>query len=88
MIITVCGKNHRSGLSSKTGRPYDFTELHFTAIRKNVVGQAAVTSNIDATIIKNDDIIVGADYNIETDIDGEILSMTICEPLKSGDSNG
>ena len=40
MKIQIVGKSHRTGIS-KSGRNYDFIELHFVAPARGVEGEAA-----------------------------------------------
>lgn len=42
MKIKVNGKAHRVGTSKKTGNPYDFIQLHFTAPDRGVDGLASL----------------------------------------------
>lgn len=75
MIVTILGKEHRKGKSSKTGRDYDFTVIHFAAKQRYVDGEAALTKIIGSEVLSFDRIIVGTKYQIEPDFDGNIVSM-------------
>lgn len=79
MVIQILGKQHKSGTSQKTGRPYDFTIIHFAGYNRFVEGQAALTVNIGADLLPYDKILVGLHYDIEPDLDGNIIKITPCK---------
>ena len=75
MIIEIAGKQHIAGISTKTGKPYDFCDIHYLGRRKNVEGLASVKKSISADIIPADSIEVGASYAIVADDEGNIIEM-------------
>lgn len=76
MKIRIVGKVHREGVSKKTGRPYDFVEVHFTGPAYGVIGEAALTKTIDPAIINFDELVVPAEYSAEFDSTGAVISLT------------
>lgn len=75
-VIKVEGKEHRQGMS-KRGNEYDFIVLHFLADRqRGVEGRAAVQKLMNPDILPYQDILVGQHYDLETDLNGEIVGMT------------
>lgn len=75
MRVKIIGKVHREGVAKKTGRPYDFIELHFTGPARGVIGEAAITKTIDSTIFNFNDLIVPGEYDVEYDSAGAIVSL-------------
>lgn len=75
MTTTIYGKIHRKGTGKESGKPYDFSEIHYLGRRKGVEGLAAITKTVGADIISYDEIDINAAYEIERDESGEILSM-------------
>ena len=75
MELRIFGKSRRQGISKKSGKPYDFTELHYLARRRGVEGLAAVSKTVDPATIAYDAIELNADYIIEYDESGAIVEM-------------
>lgn len=75
MKIKVNGKAHRVGTSKKTGNPYDFIQLHYTAPDRGVEGLASLTVNIDSALYPYEKIIVGKEYFIEYGRSGYVVSF-------------
>ena len=74
MRIHVVGKVHRHGTSAKSGRAYDFVEVHFVAPKRGVVGEAAQTMTMDPQLYSFDNITPGV-YEVQFDNSGTLLSM-------------
>lgn len=74
MKIRIVGKVHRSGTSSKTGKSYNFIELHAVLPKRGVIGEAAQTITMDPDIYPFDQIAPGI-YNAEFDNGGNLLSL-------------
>lgn len=74
MKISVVGKVHRTGIS-KSGRHYDFVEIHFVAPLKGVEGDAAQTVTIDPEVFPYSNLGRGL-YEAEFDSRGRMLSLT------------
>lgn len=79
MVITIGGKEHKQGVS-KAGKPYDFIVIHFLAPKKGVIGQACCEKLLDPGDVSFDDILVQQQYEIETDLDGNIVAMIPARP--------
>lgn len=47
MKIKVYGKAHMEGTSKKTGKPYNFNQIHYLSPARGVEGLAAQTLNLD-----------------------------------------
>lgn len=75
MIVQIVGKSHRSGTSKKTGRDYDFTEIHFLCPSRNVEGQSCRTAIIGSEVCRTDSILINQHYELETDLDGNIIKV-------------
>lgn len=76
MKIQIVGKTHRNGVGKSSGKPYDFTEVHYLRQSKNVEGLAAVSKTIGAEIMPAEKIIVNNWYNLDFDEDGRIVGMS------------
>ena len=74
-IIEITGKQHIFGMSQKTGKVYDFTDVYYLGRRKNVEGLAAVKKTVGADLIAADDIVVGGHYAVEIDDEGNIIEI-------------
>lgn len=74
MKIHIVGKVHRSGVS-KSGKSYDFVEIHFTAPARGIEGEAAQTVTFDPSVFPYNQIGRG-DYNAEFDNRGNLLALT------------
>jgi hypothetical protein len=79
MRITVVGKAHLEGTSKKTGRDYNFNQVHFLGPARGVEGQAAQTISLDPQIVPYPSIEVGAAYNAEFDPRGNCVAFDRCE---------
>ena len=78
MKIRVIGKAQLAGASKKTGKPYDFIQIHYNGPARNVVGLGAMTVNIVPSMARYDAIIVPGDYNVKFDNRGYPV---VFEPL-------
>ncbi len=67
MKIKVIGKAHLRGVSKKSGKAYDFIQVHYNGKARGVEGQAALTLSLDPQDHPMDSVIVGGDYNVEFD---------------------
>lgn len=74
MQINVVGKIRRTGVS-KSGRHYDFVELHFVAPARGVEGDAAQTVTFSPEVFPYEQIGRGI-YNADFDRRGTLLSLT------------
>ena len=67
MKIRVIGKARLAGTSKKTGKPYDFIQIHYNGLARNVEGQAALTLSLDLSPAHYGSIAVPGDYNVGFD---------------------
>ena len=67
MKIKVYGKAHLKGTSKRTGKDYDFIQVHYLGRAMGVDGQAALTLNLDPKEYPLHTINVGQEYNVEFD---------------------
>lgn len=74
MKVKIVGKVRRSGVS-KSGRKYDFIELHFVAPARGVIGEAAQTMTLDSEMYPFENINTGF-YDVQFDNRGTPMSMT------------
>lgn len=79
MKITVEGKSHMEGTSKKTGRPYNFNQVHYLGFNRFVDGKAGMTINLDPVQFPYDFIAVGHTYDVEFGPRGEVVSMELSE---------
>ena len=75
MKIKVIGKAHLEGKSRKTGRDYNFNQIHYLGSAFGVEGQAALTQSLDLAHYPYDSISIGAEYNIEFDNRGYVVTF-------------
>ena len=75
MKIKVIGKAHLEGKSKKTGKDYNFNQIHYLGVAYGVDGQAALTQNLDPARVPYDSIVIGAEYAIEFDNRGYVVSF-------------
>lgn len=78
MVIRLEGKEHRKG-TSKSGKAYDFIVLHFLGKLRGVEGLGAVQKLVDSDLISYDDLLVGQHYELEPDLDGNIISIKVAK---------
>ena len=77
MKIKVYGKAHLSGTAKKTGRPYDFIQIHYLGKAFGVEGLAATTLSLDPKQYDYGSIQVNADYDVEFDNRGYPYIFTL-----------
>lgn len=75
MKIKVIGKAHLKGTSKKTGKDYDFIQVHYNGRARDVDGLAALTLSLDPREYPFADVVVGGDYNVEFDNRGYIVEF-------------
>ena len=76
MKIKVCGKAHLEGVAKKTGRPYNFNQIHYLGKARGVIGEAALTLALDPDIYSIDLIEVGKEYNVDFDNRGYVFDFS------------
>lgn len=80
MIVKIEGKSRRTGISKKTGNSYDLGFIYFLIPQRGVEGKAAVDKLIDPEQIDMDKILVGQMYDLEIDLNGNVVAL---HPAKS-----
>ena len=78
MVIRLEGKEHRKG-TSKRGQDYDFLVLHFLGKTRGVEGLGAVQKLVDPNLMPYDDLLVGQHYELEPDLDGNIIAIKVAK---------
>ena len=78
MKIKVAGKAHLEGTSKRTGKGYNFNQVHYLGKAFGVEGQAACTLNLDPVQYPIASIMVGEKYNVEFDNRGYPVEFTLC----------
>lgn len=76
MKIKVYGKAHREGTNKKTGKPYNFNQIHYLGKAHDVEGQTAETLFLDPEEYPFDGIQVGKEYNVEFNQRGYVVGFT------------
>ena len=67
MKIKIYGKAHLEGTSKRTGKTYNFNQVHYLSPARGVEGLAAQTLALDPAMYPLDRIILNTDYNVEFD---------------------
>ena len=67
MKIKVYGKAHMEGTSKRTGKPYNFNQIHYLAPARGVEGLAAQTVSLDPALYPFSSIALNGEYNVEFD---------------------
>lgn len=75
MKIMVEGKAHLEGTSKRTGRDYNFNQIHYLAPARGVDGLAAQTINLDPKLYPFEAIHVGETYDVEFDRNGFVVAF-------------
>ena len=75
MKIKVLGKAHLEGVAKKTGKPYDFNQVHYLGHDRRVIGQAALTLALDPSVVPFDSIVVGKEYVVDCDPRGYVVDF-------------
>lgn len=76
MVVKVYGKQHCQGVSKKSGKNYDFYNLHLLVKDRNVDGLACCVKMVDPSVISFDNILVNQQYDLQTDFNGNIVSIS------------
>ena len=74
MRARVIGKVRRTGVSQKTGKNYDFVEIHYVAPSRGIIGEAALTTTIDPSQFPFDSLVPGL-YNFDFDNRGSLVAL-------------
>ncbi len=76
MRIKVYGKQHLEGVAKKTGKPYNFNQVHYLGNARGVVGVAALTLALDSDKYPIDGIDLNKEYDVEFDQNGFVINFT------------
>ena len=79
MIIKVIGKAHLQGESKKTGKPYDFIQVHYNGPAYGVEGLGAITQNLSPQYYDYDSIQIGKCYDLQFDNRGYPVSFKLAD---------
>lgn len=75
MTIMVVGKQHLEGISKKSGKPFNFYSIHYTAPARGVIGEAALTLTLDPNHYDFNSIVVPGEYDVEFDRSGYVVGF-------------
>lgn len=76
MKIKVIGKAHLEGVGKRTGKEYNFNQVHYTGPDRGVEGLAALTLSLDPSLIPYADIKLNAEYEVDFGPRGYVVSFT------------
>lgn len=76
MKIKVIGKAHLEGVGKRTGKEYNFNQVHYTGLDRGVEGLAALTLSLDPSLIPYVDIKLNAEYEVDFGPRGYVVSFT------------
>ena len=79
MKIKVIGKAHCEGTSKRTGKDYNFNQVHYNAPDRGVEGLAALTLNLDPALFPYADIKIGGEYEVDYGPRGYVVGFTPCK---------
>lgn len=79
MKIMIEGKAHLEGTSRRTGKDFNFNQIHYLAPARGVEGMAAKTIGLDPKTYPYASIKVGAVYNVEFDEQGYVVAFEPAE---------
>lgn len=82
MRIKIYGKAHLEGVGKKSGKPYNFNQVHYLAPARGVEGVAACTLSLDPVQVPLESIQVGEDYNVEFDNRGYPVVFGLIQPKR------
>ena len=77
MRIKAYGKAHLEGVAKKTGRPYNFNQVHYLGKARGVEGLAALTLALDTADYPLDRIELGREYEVEFDQRGYVVNFAL-----------
>ncbi len=75
MKIQVIGKAHLEGTSKKTGKPYNFNQIHYNSPAPNVEGLAAQTLMLDPAQFPLSMFTIDEVYDIQFNQRGYVVSV-------------
>lgn len=75
MIVEIIGKQHREGVSKKSGNSYNFNVVYFIGKDRGVIGSRGLEILLEPDLFPLDDIQVGARYDIQFGFRGAVLNF-------------
>lgn len=79
MKIMIEGKAHLEGTSRRTGKDFNFNQIHYLAPARGVEGVAAKTLGLDPIAYPYASIKVGEVYDVEFDERGYVVAFVPAE---------
>jgi len=76
MKIKVVGKARLTGISKKTGSPYDFIQIHYLGRARGVIGDAALTVSLASSVYPYEKIAIPSEAVIDFDNRGNHVEFT------------
>lgn len=76
MIVEIIGKQHREGVSKKTGSAYNFNVVYYIGTDRGVIGSRGLEILLDSDLFPLDDIQVGARYDIQFGPRGVVVNFS------------
>lgn len=76
MIVEIIGKQHREGVSKKTGNSYNFNAVYYIGTDRGVIGSRGLEILLDSDLFPLDDIQVGARYDIQFGPRGAVVNFS------------
>lgn len=76
MIVEIIGKQHREGVSKKTGIPYNFNVVYYIGTDRGVIGSRGLEILLEPDLFPLDDIQVGARYDIQFGPRGAVVNFS------------
>lgn len=73
MIVEIIGKQHREGVSKKTGNSYNFNVAYYIGTDRGVDGSRGFEVILDPAFFPLDEIEVGARYDIQFGPRGDVV---------------
>lgn len=77
MKVSVVGKEHVSGISKKTGKPFDNNLAHISYSKAGVTGAATEVLWLDVADFPLDSIHVGRTYDLDRDNRGYMINFKL-----------
>lgn len=76
MIVEIIGKQHREGVSKKTGSPYNFNVAYYVGTDRGVIGSKGQEVLLEPDLFPLEDIQVGASYDIQFGPRGAVVNFS------------
>lgn len=76
MIVEIIGKQHREGVSKKTGNSYNFNVVYYIGTDRGVIGSRGLEILLESDRFPLDDIQVGARYDIQFGPRGAVVNFS------------